>query len=47
MEEATHPPDLGATAPDFTVADAHARATRLAELCAERPLVLSFYRGHW
>ena len=22
-------------------------ARRLADLCAERPLVLVFYRGHW
>jgi peroxiredoxin len=41
------PPDVGDVAPDFTLPDATATACHLAALCAERPQVLVFYRGHW
>ena len=41
------PPRLGEIAPDFTLADATGAPRRLADLCAEGPLVLVFYRGHW
>ncbi len=41
------PPDVGSVAPDFTARDATGAPRRLADLCAERPLVLVFYRGHW
>jgi peroxiredoxin len=41
------PPDVGVIAPDFTLSDADGGQRRLAELCADRPLVLVFYRGHW
>ncbi len=41
------PPRVGEIAPDFTLVDATATPRRLADLCAERPLVLVFYRGHW
>ena len=42
-----HPPEMGAVAPDFTLGDANGVTRRLSELCAEKPLVLVFYRGHW
>jgi peroxiredoxin len=42
-----HPPEVGDIAPDFTLSDADGVRRRLAELCAARPLVLVFYRGHW
>jgi peroxiredoxin len=41
------PPDVGDVAPDFTLPDAVANPSHLAELCAERPQILVFYRGHW
>lgn len=41
------PPAIGESAPDFTLTDATGAPRRLADLCAERPLVLVFYRGHW
>ena len=41
------PPDVGDVAPDFTLPDATATPRHLADLCAERPQVLIFYRGHW
>jgi hypothetical protein len=41
------PPTLAEVAPDFTLPDANELRRHLAELCAERPLVLVFYRGHW
>jgi peroxiredoxin len=41
------PPALGSVAPDLSALDANGTLRRLAELCAERPLVLVFYRGHW
>jgi len=43
----THPPDVGDVAPDFTLPDATSTLRRLADLCAVRPTVLVFYRGHW
>ncbi len=47
MLEDTSPPTVGNVAPDFTLADSHGAMQRLADLCAEQPLVLVFYRGHW
>jgi hypothetical protein len=41
------PPSVGEVAPDFSLPDATGAPRRLADLCAERPLVLVFYRGHW
>ena len=41
------PPAVGEIARDFTLLDANGASRRLADLCAERPLVLVFYRGHW
>ena len=41
------PPDIGQVAPDFTLPDSTEAPRRLADLCAEHPLVLVFYRGHW
>ncbi len=41
------PPNVGEVAPDFILPDATGALRRLAELCAERPIVLVFYRGHW
>lgn len=41
------PPDVGSIAPDFTLPDAAGEHRSLAQRCAERPLVLVFYRGHW
>ena len=41
------PPAIGDLAPDLTLSDADGTPRRLAELCAEQPLVLVFYRGHW
>ena len=42
-----HPPAVGERAPDFTLLDASGTPRSLAALCAERPMVLVFYRGHW
>ena len=41
------PPAIGERAPDFVLSDDRDAPRRLAELVAERPLVLVFYRGHW
>jgi peroxiredoxin len=41
------PPALREVAPDFTLPDANGASRRLADLCAQGPLVLVFYRGHW
>jgi peroxiredoxin len=46
MSEGTAP-NVGDVAPDFVLPDARDHAIRLSELCAARPLVLVFYRGHW
>jgi hypothetical protein len=42
-----HPPAVGERAPDFTLLDASGTPRSLAALCADRPMVLVFYRGHW
>jgi peroxiredoxin len=47
MLENASPPNVGDAAPDFTLVDSHGAMQHLAELCAEHPLVLVFYRGHW
>ncbi len=41
------PPSVGQVAPDFATADAAGGTFKLAERCAEGPLLLVFYRGHW
>jgi len=41
------PPSVGEIAPGFTLADATGTPRSLADLSADRPLVLVFYRGHW
>jgi peroxiredoxin len=41
------PPEVGDVAPDFTLPDATTAPCHLADLCAQRPHVLVFYRGHW
>jgi len=38
---------VGDPAPDFTLPDAFGRQVRLADLLAEGPVVLVFYRGAW
>lgn len=40
-------PQPGEIAPDFELPDSAGTPRRLSELCATRPLVLVFYRGHW
>jgi peroxiredoxin len=40
-------PALGHVAPDFTLPEASGSTRKLSDLCAERPLALVFYRGHW
>jgi peroxiredoxin Q/BCP len=42
-----HPPDIGQTAPDFTLPDSTGTPRRLSELAADGPLVLILYRGCW
>lgn len=41
------PPQPGEAAPDFELPDSTGAVRRLSELCAAKPLVLLFYRGHW
>lgn len=41
------PPQPGETAPDFELPDSTGAPRQLSQLCAENPLVLVFYRGHW
>ena len=41
------PPDVGQTAPDFSALDSTGTPRALRDLCAERRLILVFYRGHW
>ncbi|AKF05142.1 peroxiredoxin family protein [Sandaracinus amylolyticus] len=43
----TPAPDVGDVAPDFVLPDSSGAPRRLAVLCAERPHVVVFYRGHW
>jgi peroxiredoxin len=38
---------VGDTAPDFTLSDALGQQVALAELLAQGPVVLTFYRGEW
>ncbi len=38
---------VGDTAPDFALPDAMGRETRLSDLLARGPVVLTFYRGSW
>jgi peroxiredoxin len=37
----------GAQAPDFILPDARGNAVRLSHLLAQRPVVITFYRGQW
>ena len=38
---------VGQAAPDFALPDAHGRTVRLADLRAQGPVVVMFYRGAW
>jgi hypothetical protein len=38
---------VGTPAPDFVLPDAAGTPMRLADLVAQGPVVLSFYRGRW
>jgi peroxiredoxin len=38
---------VGAAAPDFTLTDASGNPVRLADLLAQGPVVLTWYRGGW
>jgi peroxiredoxin/YHS domain-containing protein len=38
---------VGAKAPDFSLADASGKSTRLADLLKDGPVVLTWYRGGW
>ena len=38
---------VGQAAPDFALPDAHGRIVRLADLRAQGPVVVTFYRGAW
>jgi peroxiredoxin len=40
-------PQRGEIAPDFELLDSTGAPRTLAQLVAERPRVLIFYRGHW
>lgn len=40
-------PEVGQSAPDFTLPDSTGTERRLGELVAAGPLVLIFFRGHW
>lgn len=40
-------PAVGQVAPDFALPDSTGARRSLAELTADGPLVLIFYRGHW
>ena len=44
---AAHAQKVGATAPAFVLADPDGKPVSLAELIAEGPLVITFYRGVW
>jgi peroxiredoxin len=41
------PPDVSTAAHDFTLPDTTGAARRLSDLCADRPILLVFYRGNW
>lgn len=41
----TEPIAIGATAPDFTLADQNGNQVMLSKL--EKPVVLVFFRGYW
>lgn len=38
---------VGATAPDFVLKDSNGKTVRSADLLAEGPLVIDFFRGRW
>jgi peroxiredoxin len=40
-------PQVGQTAPDFTLPDSTGAPRHLRGMTAARPLVLIFFRGHW
>lgn len=44
---ARHALQVGATAPDFTLPDAHGKPVTLSALLAKGPAVVTFYRGGW
>ncbi len=39
--------EVGSRAPDFSLPDAHGKRIRLADLLAEGPVIVTFYRGAW
>lgn len=41
------PPQPGEIAPDFELPDSTGAPQRLSDLCAESPVVVVFFRGHW
>lgn len=43
----SHIPQRGDIVPDFVLQDSTGALRTLAQLVAERPRVLIFYRGHW
>ena len=43
----THPPEVGATVPDFQLQDSDGNLVNLDECVKHGLLVLVFYRGHW
>jgi hypothetical protein len=47
MTEGNSPPSIGEVAPDFSLPDSQGNTVCLTDACADRPLVLVFYRGHW
>jgi peroxiredoxin len=44
---ASKTPAPGDLAPDFSLSDSTGATVTLAELTADLPCVLVFYRGHW
>lgn len=45
-EISSMPPEVGDTAPDFTLTDQSGSSVTLSD-ARGRPVVLAFYRGHW
>lgn len=41
------PPEVGQVSPDVSALDTTGVRCTLTALCADKPLVLVFYRGHW
>ncbi|MGH7924001.1 MAG: hypothetical protein ACREQH_05345 [Candidatus Binatus sp.] len=45
--ETSKPPDVGNTAPEFSLSDSTGVMRRLDDLVAGGMCVVVFYRGHW